>query len=77
MKTKRVIVIENPIIEPDTAEAVQIAAMLCDGFEQAANFCTKATIEEMRADGEYVDEKEAMARAGAFRVRVMKINVVE
>lgn len=77
MKIKRVIVIENPIIEPDTKEAVQTAALLCEGLEQAANFCTKATIEEMRASGEEIDEKEAMDRAGAFKVRVMKINVAE
>lgn len=65
------------MFEPDTKEAVQMAATFCEGLKQAGNMMVPAYIQELRRQGEDVDEQEAMEKASAFKFRVMKINVAQ
>jgi hypothetical protein len=72
---RRAIVILNPEFDPNTKEAIELAAETCNGMKQVALSMIPAVVDDLENNGVDIDRPEAEKMTFGFEFRVMKVDV--
>lgn len=71
---RRAVCIFHPYFDPDTAEAVEFAAMFCSEAMSAGKSVLIAMLEDVKNDSTITDD-QAQSMINGFNYRVMKVDV--
>ena len=75
MTKRRAIVIFHTDMDGNSPEAVQMALDMAQGMAAIGQSMIPSMVDELKANGEIIDEGDAQRLAMGFEVKVMKVDV--
>jgi hypothetical protein len=72
---RRAIVIFHPEFDPNTKEAIELAAETCNGMKQVGLSMVPAVVDDLEQNGDNIDRAAAEKMAFGFEFKVMKVDV--
>lgn len=75
MSKRRAICIFHPDFDPNTSEAVESAASVCNGMAAAGQAMVEEIIKDLKRNNPDLDEVQAKDMALAFEYKIMKVEV--
>lgn len=70
---RRAICIFHPDFDPDTSEAVESAAAVCNGMKQAGQAMVQEMLRDMKAKDPSIDINAGMSIGLAFEYKILKV----